>query len=102
MKLSHTVFGSILLLGACSTQSVVLATDTKAVQAAIQAAVTENKKANALGYEWRDSGKVLKAAKKDLADGKLDKALKLAQKAEQFGKAAQEQAIAQKSAAPRF
>ncbi len=49
--------------------------------AAWDAADAKRKEAAALGYEWRDTGKVLKQAKQAAEDGDNEKAMKLAAKA---------------------
>ena len=59
---------------------------------ALAEAVAANKAAKAAGYEWRDTGKLLKYAKKALADGKDDKAILLANKAKRQAGIAQKQA----------
>ncbi len=65
---------------------------------AIAAAKAENKKAKKAGFEWRDTGKFLKQAKK--VGGK--KCLKLANKAKNQAIAAQQQAKDQANAGPSF
>lgn len=67
--------------------------------AVLKDAAAENDKAKAAGFEWRDTGKMLKKAK-DEKDAK--KALKLAKKALQQAKLAQKQAEVEKDAGPRF
>lgn len=69
-----------------------------ACKAAISAAKAENKKAKKAGFEWRDTGKFIKDAKK--AGGK--KCLKLANKAKGQAILAQKQAVDQANAGPRF
>ncbi len=56
------------------------------LKTAVEAAKTAKKAAATVGGEWRDIGKFLKKAKKLAADGKFDKAVKLAKKAETQGK----------------
>lgn len=65
---------------------------------AIKAAKAENKKAKKAGFEWRDTGKMLKAAKK--SGGK--KCLALASKANTQALNAQQQAKDQANAGPNF
>ncbi|SMN12170.1 histone protein [uncultured Candidatus Thioglobus sp.] len=69
-----------------------------ACKAAISAAKAENKKAKKARFEWRDTGKFIKDAKK--AGGK--KCLKLANKAKGQAILAQKQAVDQANAGPRF
>jgi len=68
-----------LSLAACQTGP------TKTVaeaDAAIASAKAANKKAKKVGYEWRDTGKILKKAAKAKGKGDFDKAVKLAGQAE--------------------
>ncbi|SMN01634.1 hypothetical protein SPONN_681 [uncultured Candidatus Thioglobus sp.] len=67
-------------------------------KSAISAAKAENKKAKKAGFEWRDTGKFIKQAKK--AGGK--KCLKLANKAKGQAILAQRQAVDQANAGPSF
>lgn len=60
-------------------------------KAAIAAAKASLAKASALGYEWRDSGKLLKKAEAAQKAGNYDEAIKLANKAKQQGDLAVEQ-----------
>ncbi len=68
---------------------------------AINAAKAENKKAKALSFEWRDTGKMLKKATK-MANKNPNGAIKLANKARRQAVNAQNQAREQRSAGPRF
>lgn len=66
---------------------------------AIAAAEAANKAAKAVGYEWRDTGKMIKKAKELAKKGKTAEAVKLAKKAEEQG----HDAVAQyKSETKRF
>lgn len=66
---------------------------------AISAAKSENSTAKSVGYEWRDTGKMIKAAEKAAISGDTAKAVKLANSAKEQATAA----IAQsKSEAARF
>jgi nucleoid-associated protein YgaU len=58
---------------------------------AIAAAKAAAAKANALGYEWRDTGKMIKKAEKLAAGGKYDEAIALANKAREQGEMAVKQ-----------
>jgi len=71
-------------------------------KAAIEAAIMAAKKANSVGYEWRDTQKIIKKAKAAADNGDAAKAIKLAKKAQAQSERAYEQAMAQKNAAPRF
>ena len=59
---------------------------------AIKSAMNANGKAKKMYVEWRDTGKLLKKARKAKGKGKFDKAVKLAMKAEAQAKNAVVQA----------
>ena len=65
--------------------------DQAAAEAAIAAAKSANAKAKAEGYEWRDTGKLIKKAEKALKAGKYEEAIKLANKAKRQAELAVEQ-----------
>ena len=67
---------------------------------AIQSAMKANGKAKKMYVEWRDTGKVLKKARKAKGKGDFDKAVKLAGKAERQAINAVAQANAQKNVKP--
>lgn len=69
---------------------------------AIAAAKAAQKKANSIGGEWRDTGKMIKKAEELAAEGKIEKAIKTTKAAESQGKAGYEQSKAQPTAGPRF
>jgi hypothetical protein len=71
-------------------------------EALVGQAVAELDKANATGFEWRDSRKFLKQADEAAKAGDYDKAMKLADKARAQGIAAQQQAQSQANAGPHF
>ncbi len=58
---------------------------TKSVNAAIAAAEAANKAAAAVGYEWRETGKMIKKAKQLAKQGKSAAAIMLAKEAETQG-----------------
>ena len=60
-------------------------------QEAINAAVAANKKADEVGFEWRDAGKLIKSAQAAAKDGNFDEAVKLANKAKGQGDLAYKQ-----------
>lgn len=70
--------------------------------AAITVAKAEAKAAGKLGFEWRDTGKMIKEAEAALKAGDSAKALKLANKARMQGILGQRQAHDQANAGPRF
>ena len=67
----------------------------KAVMPHIKAAKAAQKKANSVGGEWRDTGKMIKKAEKLLKEGKAKEAAKLAQEAEAQGMLGYMQATSQ-------
>lgn len=69
---------------------------------ALKAAVTANSKAKKMYVEWRDTGKILKKARKAKAKGDYDKAVKLAGKAKRQAMNAVAQANAQKNVKPNI
>ena len=88
----------VILLVACICLVPIQAsatTDAKAKQAIAEAGKSL-KKASSVDGQWRDSGKILKAAGKALKSGDFAKAIKLANKANRQGKLGYEQAVAQK------
>ena len=106
MKKSHAIVAAALLgfsMTACATGDTSKpAAAGGGAEAAISAAKASIKGAKSAGYEWRDTGKMIKKAEKLAGEGKTEEAIKLAKKAEMQGKEAQVQATSQKSAGPRF
>jgi hypothetical protein len=75
--------------------------DHLAIMEKIDNARAELKQASAIGYEWRDSGKMLKQAETASASGDYAKAEKLIARAKQQAQLAVAQAAEQKHAGPR-
>ncbi len=69
---------------------------------ALKSAMSANAKAKKMYVEWRDTGKLLKKARKAKGKGEYDKAVKLAKKAERQARNAVAQAKAQKHVGLRF
>ncbi len=92
-------FKFLLVTLALSLSSVVMA---GGAEDAIKAAKAAQKEAGAAGFEWRDMGKMIKKAEAAAKDGKADKAIKIANKVVQQGKAGLKQAALAKTAGPRF
>ena len=71
--------------------------DPRAAEAAqaIADADAARKQAASVKGEWRDTGKIIKSAKKAADAGKYDEALKLAKKAQHQGEMGYEQAVSQ-------
>lgn len=70
--------------------------------AAIVAANAANGKAKKVFYEWRDTGKVIKKARKAKGAGDFDGAVKLANKAKRQAMNAYAQYEEQKNTKPRY
>lgn len=83
------LLGGLMLAGAAS------ASDRATAEAAIAAAKAAQKAADAVGGEWRDTGKIIKQAEKAASEGNFGTAVKLAKTAEEQGKLGKEQALGQ-------
>lgn len=70
-----------LTIGCGSAQMEKKASMSPEAASAIKSAHEENKKAKAVGYEWRDTGKMLKKAEAAAKKGDNEEAIKLANKA---------------------
>ncbi|MFK5894420.1 MAG: rhodanese-like domain-containing protein [Pseudomonadota bacterium] len=90
---------TIILLGftLLISNTIMAAENVKSAQAAIDKAETSRQHAASVNGQWRDTGKIIKKAKAALKEGKFDKAIKLARKAERQGGYGYEQAVSQKS-----
>lgn len=103
MKFTNCLFALLLLSGcAVSGETEKSASGNGEFDAALAAAKAATKKANAVGYEWRDTGKIMKEAEEAAKAGDMKKAMKLANKAKTQSELAQKQAEEQKNAKPRF
>ncbi len=69
---------------------------------AIKSAMAANGKAKKMFIEWRDTGKLLKKARKAKGKGDFDKAVKLAGKAQRQAINAVAQHKGQRKAGPRY
>ena len=87
------------LMSACASGPVHNKND---VASAIMAAEHETKRAKKNNYEWRDTGKIIKKAKKAMKKGDFDKAMKLANQAKRQSTNALAQYHEQKNAKPRL
>ncbi len=83
-----------LITGCASTDEAADDPNAIAVQA-IADAKAANAEAKSVGYEWRDTGKLIKNAEAKLAEGDTDGAIKLANKAEEQANIAFSQAAAE-------
>lgn len=90
-KMTMMILSSALVISSAIT----MAADKKAAQSAIDKAETSRQHAASVKGEWRDTGKVIKKAKAALKEGKIDKAIKLANFAERQGLYGYEQAVSQ-------
>lgn len=74
------------------TCSAVLSTSVFAsAEQAISSAEAAQKESAKVGYEWRDTAKIINKARKLAAEGKSDQAISLANKAQQQGRDAYRQ-----------
>lgn len=83
-----------LLAGLLATGGA-FAADKSSAEAAIAAAKAAQKAAGAAGGEWRDTGKMIAAAEKALAEGNYGNAESMAKKAEAQGMLGKQQAVEQ-------
>ena len=95
----------LLTLSSCAALVALLATPLTSIASAdfdkaSKAATAEINKAKAVGYEWRDSRKILKKAAKAEKAGDHATAMELVAKAKQQGIIAVAQAASQKNAGP--
>lgn len=93
---------SAILLAGCAAGETATKNGENDPQAAIEAAIQAQKKAASVGYEWRDTQKLIDEAKDAAKKGENDKAVKLADKARKQGEMAYQQSEAQKNAGPRY
>jgi len=93
---------SVVLATGCASTS----TQSSAVEAeynqAITAAEAARQQAAKIGGEWRDTGKMIEAARKAAGEGKYDEALSLAEQARVQSVLGYEQAMSQQAAGPLF
>jgi hypothetical protein len=94
--LTATLCAGVLV--AVAGMSDALAADKQSFEAAYKAADAARKKAASMGYEWRDTAKMLKASKAAAEKGDYDKAEKIAMKAKRQGELGVVQAMEQESA----
>ena len=97
MKAPELILAAALLALTATPLAVQAAND---YETAKKAALVQVDKARDVGYEWRDSRQLLKEADAAAKAGDTEKAIKLAKKVEEQGKAAVKQAKQQKNAGP--
>lgn len=86
------------VLAACAATTDATAADEKSFNAAYEAADAARKQAASLGFEWRDTKKMLDEAKKAADKGDYETAEKLAMKAKREGEMGVAQAKEQEQA----
>lgn len=97
LKLTSLMALALTVAVGCSSTSEQQGTSSEqAAKDAIAAAKAAYAKAVAADYPWRDTEKMIKQAEKDLAAGKYDQAIKIANKARDQGNFAVEQKAAEK------
>ncbi len=89
-----------LFLNACAYTPPAASTDD--AKAAISQAMEKTQQSAKVGYEWRNTGKIIKKAKAALKKGDIDTAIKLANKAGRQSDNALKQYAEQKNAGPHF
>ena len=89
------VLASIVISAFTMGSAYAAGADKAAAEEAIAAAKASLEKAASVGGEWRDSGAMVKAAEKAVADGDFDTAVKKANAAAEQGQMGYDQAISQ-------
>ena len=103
MKKTLFIASIALLASACaSTQTAQAPASADEATQAIAAAKASAKKAAAVGYQWRDTGKLIAGAEKALKANDAAKAIKLATKAQRQGEYAVQQQAAQSEAVKQY
>jgi hypothetical protein len=87
-----TMAAAAVLLAACAGQTAKIEPSEENAASSIAAAEVANKEAAAIGFEWRDTAKIIKQAKEAAAKKEYAKSIELAQKAEHQGQNAVKQA----------
>jgi len=101
-KIIPFAIAAIIALGGCASGGGDSSATKGDASSAIIAAEHEKKRAKAKGYEWRDTGKIIKKAKKAMKAGEFGKAVKLANKAKRQSTHALAQYEEQKNAGPQY
>ena len=100
-KIIPFAIAAAFALGACASGGGSSHTKGDAASA-ITAAEHETNRAKKKGYTWRDTGKLIKKAKKAMKAEDFDKAVKLANQAKRQSSNALAQAESQKNAGPNY
>ena len=98
MKMQETIAGVAALLGMVALAAPAGAADMKDFEQAFVAANEARKEAGKLGFEWRDTAKMLNQSKALADKGEFEAAVKLANRAQAQGEAAVAQAKTQETA----
>ncbi len=102
MRIKTGLAAALLVLAAGST----CAADAKPADAAVEKAISDAaaamKKAESVGFAWRDTGKMIQAAQAAAEKGDTAKAMALAEQARKQGESAYQQYLDQRNAGPRF
>ncbi|HOP16518.1 MAG: SoxXA-binding protein [Chromatiaceae bacterium] len=85
-----------VLIGGLTVGGTAIATDKSDADAAIAAAKAAQQAASSVGGEWRDTGKLIEAAEKAVAEGNFGTAVDLAKQAEGQGMLGKDQALGQR------
>lgn len=106
-KIIPFIAAAALTLGGCASDGGTssgggTALTDKDAASAILAAEHETNRAKKFGYEWRDTGKMIKKAKAAQKGGDFAKAVKLANKAKRQSSNAIAQYNEQQNAGPRY
>ena len=99
MKKLIIIAATAVLMTACASAPT---HNLSQANSAIIAANAANGKAKKVNYEWRDTGKLLKKARKAKGKGEFDTAVKLANKAKRQAMNALAQYKEQKNVKPRY
>ena len=98
-----TGLAATLLVSAALTA---FATDTKPTEAAVEKAIDDAKaamkRADSVGFAWRDTGKMIMAAQAAADKGDMARAMELAEQARKQGESAYQQYLDQRNSGPRF
>ena len=100
---NKTGLAAVALVLAATSAS---AADAKPVDAEVEKAISDAtaafKKADSVGFAWRDTGKMITEAQAAAGKGDAARAMTLAEKARKQGESAYQQYLDQRNAGPRF
>ena len=93
---------AIIAMVAVSSTTMAAASQEKQAHKAVMAAMSANKAAKKVNYEWKNTAKLIKEAEAAAKKGKFDIAKKLAMQAQKQAEVAQKQAKDQASPSVRY